>query len=368
MSCARNFPSSLTTDLSFPSSLTTDPSFWKAVIAKDSSIWYSLPETFATCIDSARAIEQFSNAELVEEVLDRFPVLAEQSETWRKVIRSSYRRMRMSSTGGLDVYETFESFAPTNFLGDKKLMLEACAEDSEMLRLLRAGLAQDRDILEAAIDNSGYALSHIPGSVQVDHPDLVIRGLGNFDDYDDEIYPELVATNLWTNLEVIKAWFSAGGDVHEYFSEAQKNVESFGRLATEEASRRMHCQVYWDGFLHSGGLDLFLEGTSEELRNNKSFMKSAVELHSWLYLEAGESLQQDMDLAISAFGSQKGGDLLDALLSKEEDIHGHDDTDLLEFLHNVHNVVKTKVETFDGFQAFLPGFSLHSGAECNSPS
>ena len=86
-------------------------------------------------------------------------------------------------------------------------MIRACGKDEQVPRVVSAELQRDRDLIEAAISFSGCALEWIPHSSQCLFPDLVAKAFSRRSYFD---LMDHVAPSLWTNMEVVAAWFKTG--------------------------------------------------------------------------------------------------------------------------------------------------------------
>jgi len=241
----------------------------------------------------------------------------------------------------------------------QELMIRACGQDEQVPRVVSADLQWDRDLIEAAITFSGYALEWIPHSSQCLFPDLVVKAFQNC--VHMQGLEVNVAPSLWTNMDVVAAWYEAGGLFHSRFPDSMKDNAECGLLLAK-------------GLLDSfddyeSDNSMFREATSVALRSNKVFMSQAVEINCFVFEEAGVTLRRDVDLALVACGGADGHHLIyyrllgDHLLESEEyDVYN----DELEFLHTVFLNAKSKVKDHDGFtKGFLLGMSDHAGCGCN---
>jgi len=199
-----------------PAELAGDGEFWTHVIKQNSLFWRDLPTEFEGDPAFARIIDRFCDKELVENVFSRFLFLANERSMWFGVIASFQ--------GESVLQPLIRDHAPDHIRRDKELMVLACKNDCQVLRELSGtDLLWDRDILEAALEESCTALWLIPASSQCLFPDLVVRAFSNFDgEHDFNDFMEVVAKPLWANMDVCRAWLKSLGDVHSHFPEVMK--------------------------------------------------------------------------------------------------------------------------------------------------
>ena len=189
--------------------------------------------------------------------------------------------------------------------------------------------------------NRGDELQWIPANAQRLYPDLVAKAISHDRERMIEC-PEKVAPELWSNLEVCKAWIEKAGAIPPELPEAMSNNQEFGLIAAKV--HNSHC----DG-------DLFSYVTSVALRSNKSFMMKAVQINGSLVSFSQGSLRRDFDLALTAFGSAAYGDWA-------VDDCWEDDRN---FFHRVLNEAKEKVNAHEGFvTGLLCGMSVFAGPDC----
>jgi len=337
-----------------PAELALNRGFWIDVIKRDSSFWSALPEHFEGDPVFARAVDSFCNDQLVADVFRRFPFLREERSIWSAVIASRP-----------DLRLVIERHAPEQIRTDKELMKLACKRDDAVIELLRDELQQDREIVEAAVECGGWALQSIPDTAQRLYPDLVAKALSNVEEAGDEVQ-HMVATSLWTNMDVASAWFKVGGNFHSQFPEAIKDKPEFGLVVAK------HCRDmrdYDDDYEYR--MRFFRQATSVALRSNKSFMMQAVELDCFLFLQANHNLRRDVDLAMVACSGRDAHDLiyyelLGEAVSMNQGNAAHNKE--LEFWKTVLRAAETKVNEYEGFtKGLLRGISGHCGPECHLP-
>jgi hypothetical protein len=324
-----------------PRALSDSPDFWKTVMSRDSSFWRELPDQFKGDPAYARAIQSFENVKLVLKVFRRFPFLSTDRGVWLAIIDSPYEIATLPFL--------LRHHAPEEIRLDKELMILACKKDDEVLECLNKLFQEDRDLVEAAVEGSGDGLLSISVTAQRLYPDLVAKAIShlsrNGDENDINEYVDNVAVDHWTNLDVAKAWFRAGGYWHDDFPESTRNDKEFGLLIAE------HCE--------QGD---FERGVSAALRIDKEFMIQALEKNSMTFWLADGGLQQDLDVATVAFGGSRGHELF---LSFVGMIEGMDD---LLFMHAVFEKAEYMLEAHDGFvKGLLCGMSVHAGCKCHLP-
>lgn len=215
-------------------------------------------------------------------------------------------------------------------------MLLACEKDSTVFNMLSEELQTDQAIVEAVVAGEGYSsLRTLPHTTQCLYPNLVIRALGDCrDDYDyEDLYESdgtVVVDALWSNIEVVRAWFKSRGPVHSRFPVSMKNDVAFGlAVASAFAQDDDDADYEW----YDMRISEFQVNTSVELRKNKEFMMEAVALYGVLLFAADDSLRRDEDLAIVAYSSKQ--DLIGFQFydGHEDDIEEHNND--VEFLKSV---------------------------------
>ena len=324
-----------------PAELAGDGEFWTYVIKQNSLFWKDLPTEFEGDSAFARVIDRFCDQKLVEDVFSRFPFLANERNMWFGVIASFQ--------GECALQPLIRDHAPDHIRRDKELMVLACKNDCDVLRELPGtDLLRDRDILEAALEESRTALWLIPESSQCLFPDLVVRAFSNYDGDDFNDCSEVVAKPLWANMDVCRAWVESLGDVHSLFPESMKSNAEFGLLVAR------HLDVE--------DIEDFEVATSVALRSDKTFMLSAVGIDAKLFKYACGGLNRDFDLTILAYGSDEGPDFVNRLLDDDNR------EEKLSFLQQVWAEAEAKLEAHDGFtRGLLCGMSHYAGSECHLP-
>jgi hypothetical protein len=109
-----------------------------------------------------------------------------------------------------------------------------------------------------------YAISYISFDAQLMYPDLVVKAISHMADEDDVgIYDYLddIAEDLWTNLDVIKAWLRDVGCTHHRFPDTTWNSKEFGLLVAEYCGKE------------------FGDKVAETLLSDKEFMMEAVHIN-----------------------------------------------------------------------------------------
>lgn len=161
----------------------------------------------------------------------------------------------------------------------------------------------------------------------------------------------VLADSLWSNNDVVRAWFWNGGPVHSRFPESVKKDAEFGLiLASELESSKGHDDDGYDCMICD-----FRNSTSVELRENKDFMMQVVSLNAILYFAAEAKLRRDVDLAIVAFSSNQ--DLIGFQFDfMEEDEHYADEVDFnsdVQFLKRVREIARLRVQDQEAFSKFF---------------
>ena len=84
IAAAKNANSLAAADLPF--SLTLDTSFWMWIVGKAPSFWYDLPNEFKDDPAWVKAIGFFRSKAMVQDVFDRFPLLAADRGMWHTLL------------------------------------------------------------------------------------------------------------------------------------------------------------------------------------------------------------------------------------------------------------------------------------------
>lgn len=132
--------------------------FWLTAIASRGDAWLHLPQELMVDVEFARAIPQLTCLHLVSSVFDRLPTLVNDRDFWMKIVSSSHV--------AFSVAEMIENYAPPFVLADKEIIVRAARHDDDVLELLDLPLAEDRDVIEAALQCSPEALHGIEEEVR----------------------------------------------------------------------------------------------------------------------------------------------------------------------------------------------------------
>ena len=88
----------------------------------------------------------------------------------------------------------------------------------------------------------------------------------------------LLARELWTNMDVVRAWFDAGGDFFpNEFTQSMANNEEFGLLLAERFAKKFE-ECGFDPEVFEVLSSEFRDAISVDLRRNKDFMMKACEV------------------------------------------------------------------------------------------
>jgi hypothetical protein len=329
-----------------PPSLVNDREFWLEMIRTNSSFWHDLPTEFQDDLDFVGAIKNFEKTETVEDVFGRFPFLTDDRALWSKIIGSDGE----DSDFPHDLDCVIRDFAPLPIRQDRELMLRAVICKGYVLNHLPANLQEDREFVEAVVENYPDPLAAMPANSQRLFPDLVVASLREGADYEVSDLIEDVTPELWLNLTVWKKYFEEGGWSFEHCPDALKDDEEFGLLAAEHVVTHEY-----GGF--SGALESV---TSVALRSNKSFMMKAVLINADHFLCACGELRRDFDLAVTAFSCKnKARQIVDHCLNDFEDLEE------VNFLRRVLSDASEKINAHEGFVAgLLFGMSGFAGPDC----
>jgi len=189
------------------------------------------------------------------------------------------------------------------------------------------------------------ALLYLPQAAQIAHPDLVVKAISNLDNdghFPNDSNAALVAGELWTNLDIWKAWFISGGGLHSHLPLTMKENSEFGLLVARYTS-------------------FFRWATSEALRSNKEFMKKAVEINVDTFQDACGALHRDFDLAVIAFSRVNAHGLI-----HEWERDGNAEN--LTFMKRFAKQARAKMQDFNGFMnAFVFALSptVSAGPACH---
>lgn len=339
-----------------PGNLSTDRDFWTAIIRQEPLFWYKLPNAFARDPVFARTIVSFPNIKLVQDIFARFRLLTADKAIWKLIIAP----FCTTST------DLIREHAPVQILRDEETMLLACRTNHRAFELVDTQLLQSENFVATVLEDCSIGNLHsFPKSAQSLHPELVVKMLRDMaNDGQDLDETDVVAMDaeLWTNLDVVTAYFQAGGYVHEGFPESVKANEEFGLIVAK------YCHEDPD-FDDEGDEPTLLErATSLALRSSKAFMMQAVEARGLHLLSAATvALKRDFDLVVLALGgpsvcSAGARTVVYALLEV-----GDDDLafEKFVFLLELRKTLREKIQAYEGItQGLNRGMSDHAGTNC----
>jgi len=237
--------------------------------------WYDLPTEFEDDLSFVLVMDFFVDQEMVQAVFERFPIISQDREIWLNmiIVESNYENM-------YDALPNWIRDAPRLIRRDRDLLLHACKYTHLVMHELDRIFQEDREFTEAIVEEfEHFALTSIPKAAQVLYPELVIKAISSYDEIPEH---DDIADGLWSNLDVVEAYFRKEGRYHFHFPEALKNNKDFGRLVAR----------FWS--------DNFEEATTVALRSDKSFMMEAVAETSYLFFDAYGPLRRDFDIAVAA--------------------------------------------------------------------
>jgi len=187
------------------------------------------------------------------------------------------------------------------------------------------------------VDNHDFALDSISHAAQVLYPDLVIKAISNYPN--DPPEPQWIVDELWSNLDVVKAYFQIDGEYHDRFPATLKENRGFGLLVADYSPEN------------------FEEATTIALRSDKAFMIEAVTKTSYLLSKANGPLRRDFDVAIAVFGEVYfARDYVTECLDDDED--GIEKV----FWDGFYMTAVDKINAYEGFtQAFAYGLMVNAG-------
>ena len=210
------------------------------------------------------------------------------------------------------------------------------------MKALPTQFQEDREFVEAVVEKAPYStlVDLIPYNIQRLFPDLVVKAITTMDALfgrEDQLAPE-----LWSNLEVCKAWFSCRFvDVPSRLPQSMKDNQELG-LVIAKSDHENH---------------VFRVATSDAIRSNKSFMTKAVQSNALRFNEAHVSLRHDFELAVTAFGCESWRNLVASGYLQDDRNRN--------FLRRVLNDAQEKVYAHERFVAgLLFGMSNSAGPGC----
>lgn len=341
IAAAKNANSLAAADLPF--SLTLDTSFWMWIVGKAPSFWYDLPNEFKDDPAWVKAIGFFRSKAMVQDVFDRFPLLAADRGMWHTLLLQFERpEIRLALEEFYYEYpELVRDLAPIHIRLDRELMLGACAIHRGVLELLAPGFQEDLEFLQAIQTNFPmFLLEEMTHAAQRRYPALTVKAIGW---YEDVIEADDIAPELWENLDIVEAYWEHGylGEFHTQFPETLKDNKRVGLLVAQ------YCPLALES------------ATSEALRGDKVFMTQVISIDTRLLEKACGSLCRNFDLNVLAFGIEEEHDfpfpqhrgLAPRMLEDDQD------GSRLKFLRNVLSEAQEKIVRFEGFaQVFLYGF------------
>jgi hypothetical protein len=229
-------------------------------------------------------------------ILRRFPDLCSEPETWVKLLLES---PNIDYDGRINL---LIFFAPANIKANRKLMLRACRFDM-VIAYVDDSLRHDLTFLVSVLDCYPFQLAHLDEDVRLMFPDLILSYLGLFlkaalhPSYEQSITYFLagnLSSSFWRDRRNIEAWFLAGlPHPHTIVS------EDLSREWNEDADLMLLIASHVHHKFQTGSFFC----VSLTLRSDKSFMKKAIILDPFLFFCTSDTLQQDFDLRLIAFGS-----------------------------------------------------------------
>jgi hypothetical protein len=257
--------------------------------------WDDLPQEYRNNLDFARALTLFPSKSVAYSILDEFPDLCQDRETWLKVMRSPSLHNYVGSL--------LELFAPNGITSDKSLMLYACQFDT-VLRSVDVTLSQDISFLCEVLQQHPQQLVYLDRESQRLFPELVPSCLRSFSELNLPSHTirklvENLDRTFWNNQSNCRLWFILGFP-HPHVLMSRGYILSYFYYDKEEVAILIatHCRREYRN-------DSFSIATSDRLRSDKSFMSKVVELDPELILCAVDELQTDFDLALMSIGNSR---------------------------------------------------------------
>jgi hypothetical protein len=201
----------------------------------------------------------------------------------------------------VSLYVILERHAPVAIRSDRSIMVEACMHDITILRLVDITLNQKQDFVEAVLAANPRGIEFLAQEAQLLFPELVARSFDpRFVEIESnpshaaklELYVGLftkLSPDIWTNRDVVKAWFLAGGPfLGDRFSTDWKcDKEIFWWIA--KGRDLGYCG-------HS-----FQKHATADILGDKEFMLQVVGCNHSLFQYASPQLHLDFDLAVLFF-------------------------------------------------------------------
>lgn len=257
--------------------------------------WDDLPQEYRRDVEFARDITFFPSKSVAYSILDEFPDLCEERETWVKVLRSPSIHNYVGSL--------LELFAPISITSDRPLMLQACQFDT-VLRSVHVTLGQDRLFLSEVLQQYPQQLIYLDNESQLLFPDLVLSYLRPFSELNLPSHAirklvESLDLSFWNIRSNCILWFTYGFP-HPHVLQTRSDILTDVYFDNEEIAILIaaHCRADYRK-------DSFSMATSDRLRSDKAFMTKIVELDPTLILSAVDELQTDFDLALMSIGNSK---------------------------------------------------------------
>lgn len=260
--------------------------------------WDDLPPEYRESIDFARTVGFYPSESIAFSILNSFPDLCDEQETWLKVLKSNLN--------GYYTRKLLDIFAPIDLLLDHNFMLRACQYDSVLL-CVELPLAHDRSFLVEVLDRYPDQLAHLHHDVQLMFPELVLSYLSEFVqslppfsqglEHSANIRRLALAlhSSFWSERNNLLTWFLAGlphphsMDDSIIVSDVFNMDEDLMMLIASHGDKNLRTESF--------------SSVSSALRDNKCFMEKALDHDPVLFSCASETLQMDFDLALLAFGT-----------------------------------------------------------------
>ena len=245
--------------------------------------WNDLPSEFRNDIAFARSISRFPSKYLVLSILDGFPILCEERDSWIKL---------------MDVCPDYLGdllalYAPVDILMDRSLMVVA-SRLPRVLENVDDTLGLDRSFLEEVLDQNPLQLASLSLDVQILFPDLVLQHLPLWSQH-----PELSRRNIdgllswldrsfWGDRLFLETWIRLGLPVHHWMLPDPWDSDRGLFLLVAAHSRADYRS---DSFSNA----------SPALRADKNFMLQVLEHDAQLIFCTSQEVQRDFDIAVFVF-------------------------------------------------------------------
>jgi hypothetical protein len=239
------------------------------------------------------------------------------------------------------VGEELFQWLPPDMRQDKEVMLLACQAHGQFLEYCDEVLWYDRDIVQAALQQSPLAADFLPEVVQLLHIPAIVQAIRDCSEDDIDELTHIVEEEVWLQRDVILAWIGRGRDVREVWDDFDV------MLADPRHAWISNDETLWLTMAEFNEEE-FRDLAPEELKSNVNFMRQCVEVNGRVLSCA---LVDDLLLHVDTLLATSFATSSHAI---EEFIESVD----FEFMVKASRQIRDLVELYQGFVYVLCGIQF----------